>query len=222
MAMGIQYQICILIVQMLAIKVCSGIASMQIYQIIALEDVNVTGGNLVGGLVGHVTFATTSSCYVTGSVTANDTVGGLVGYIKFDLMITNCYTTTSVAGFSSGGLVGCGFSNVTLGNAYFTGTTGESNGIGSGTPKSGTATKVTMTELDELIAQGVLPVYQGYVPPTPTTGGGLILQVGVNANDSSQIGFTLQGIDLSGLNNLDLQNDKVFETLDSILAKIND
>ena len=47
-----------------------------------------------------------------------------------------------------------------LDKAYYTDTTGQTNGIGSGTPSSGTAQLVTMDGLHKLISQGILPDYK--------------------------------------------------------------
>lgn len=63
--------------------------------------------------------------------------------------INNSYSTGTVTGNANvGGLLGSG--GVTLDNAYYTDTTGQTNGIGSGTPSSGTAQLVTMDGLHEL------------------------------------------------------------------------
>ena len=207
-------------------------------------------GHCVGGLIGQVYSTTSISdsyskanitgiARVSGSFTGT---GGLIGANQGTLSISSSYSTGAVKikyegcegdPYSlSGGLIGHSFESTTLflDNAYFTDTTGQLEGLGmfdplttgqqSGTPTSGSAVRISMKELDELIAQNVLPPYY----KTPSTAGdmSLTLQVGINANESSQIGLTIQGIDLSALNNLDLQSDTIFETLDSILAKIND
>ncbi|WP_268761632.1 GLUG motif-containing protein, partial [Caldanaerobius fijiensis] len=76
---------------------------------IKLENVNVTGHNYTGGLVGYNYCSTITNCYSTGSVTGNDRTGGLVGefYSDFKSSITNCYSTGNVTGNNyTGGLVG--------------------------------------------------------------------------------------------------------------------
>ena len=123
---------------------------------------DVVGGGWVGGLVGEGSSSTISNCYATGSVTGTRTysnVGGLVGYGQNRIIISSSYSTGSVTGNNNvGGLLGYG--GVTLDNAYYTDTTGQTNGIGSGTPSSGTAQLVTMDGLHELISQGILPDYK--------------------------------------------------------------
>ena len=146
----------------------------------------MVGGGWVGGLVGEGSSSTISNCYATGSVTGTRTysnVGGLVGYGQNRIIISSSYSTGSVTGNNNvGGLLGwsnygtinnsystgtvtgnanvgglLGYGGVTLDNAYYTDTTGQTNGIGSGTPSSGTAQLVTMDGLHELISQGILP-----------------------------------------------------------------
>ena len=198
---------------------------------------SVNGGTEVGGLIGGAHSATITNCHSTSNVTGTTYVGGLLGVNGEDassmdietVSIKNSYATGKVKIEAQdgvgGGLVGKTYSGfdgyeLILENSYYTDTTGQTEGIGEGTSTSGSAIRISMKKLDELIAQNVLPPYY----KTPSTAGdmSLILQVGINANESSQIGLTIQGIDLSPLDNLDLQSDTIFETLDSILAKIND
>ena len=155
---------------------------------IALENVDVTGNYKVGGLVGNGKGATITNSYATGTVTGDICVGGLVG---------------------SG-------NGATLYNAYFTDTTGQTKGIESGMPFSGTAVETTISGLNELIEQGTLPAYVG-----DSMQNNITLQVGVSSNESSQIGLTLEGINLSALNYIDLEKESIFDTLDEILSTIN-
>jgi hypothetical protein len=78
---------------------------------LGIENVNITGRNFVGGLVGR-NDSNISNCYSTGSVSGgsgSSNVGGLVGQ-SIDGSISNCYSTGTVSGssYSSnvGGLVG--------------------------------------------------------------------------------------------------------------------
>ena len=75
---------------------------------IGLLEVKVTGGDIVGGLVGINYQGTVSNSYATGSVTGRGhTVGGLVGYNQ-ESTISGSYATGSVTGTGDnvGGLVG--------------------------------------------------------------------------------------------------------------------
>jgi len=184
---------------------------------------DVVGGGWVGGLVGEGSSSTISNCYATGSVTGtmtNSYVGGLVGYGQNRIIISNSYSTSSVTGNKNvGGLLGSG--GVTLDNAYYTDTTGQTNGIGSGTPSSGTAQLVTMDGLHELISQGILPDYKS---KTVDKGSSKTysLQIGINSDSSSQISFELSGIDISVLDSLDLTDINSLSTIDNVLKNINE
>ncbi len=212
---------------------------------------DVVGGGWVGGLVGEGSSSTISNCYATGSVTGtmtNSYVGGLVGYGQNRIIISNSYSTSSVTGNKNvGGLLGwssnygtinnsystgtvtgnanvgglLGSGGVTLDNAYYTDTTGQTNGIGSGTPSSGTAQLVTMDGLHELISQGILPDYKS---KTVDKGSSKTysLQIGINSDSSSQISFELSGIDISVLDSLDLTDINSLSTIDNVLKNINE
>jgi hypothetical protein len=86
---------------------------------LGLENVNMTGNNYIGGLVGWNT-GTLTNCYVTGSVNGYQRIGGLVG--GNISTITDCYTTTSVTGGGNdvAGLVGWN-SGGTISRCYATG-----------------------------------------------------------------------------------------------------
>ena len=93
-------------------------------------NVTTSSAGAVGGLVGY-NWAPITNCYATGNVSGRDLVGGLVGLVGglWDSTepITNSYATGDVTGSSSvGGLVGCGGKPIT--NCYATGSvTGSSN-----------------------------------------------------------------------------------------------
>ncbi|MCK4639941.1 MAG: T9SS type A sorting domain-containing protein [Candidatus Marinimicrobia bacterium] len=96
--------------------------SAEIYNI-GVTNVDITGNDNVGGLVGwNFANSTISNCYATGSVTGNSVVGGLVGINYYmNSTISNCYATVSVTGNSHvGGLVGGNY-NSTVSNSYATG-----------------------------------------------------------------------------------------------------
>jgi hypothetical protein len=102
---------------------------------LGVEDVNMTGRDFVGGLVGVNYEGTITACYATGSVTGHD-VGGLVGVNRGT--ITACYATGSVRGLATtcycgtnvGGLVGVNYEG-TLTACYATGSvTGTGTYVG--------------------------------------------------------------------------------------------
>ena len=93
---------------------------------LGLEDVNITGANNVGGVVGWAE-GTIEWVYVTGSVTGIITVGGLVGTLAKDALgqwrgsIRNSYSTADVTAsyWNAGGLAGGSGGHIE--NCYATG-----------------------------------------------------------------------------------------------------
>jgi hypothetical protein len=93
---------------------------------LGVENVNITGSDYVGGLVGKNYSGPLTSCYATGSVSGTDSVGGLVG--ENDGTLASCYATGSVSGTDHvGGLVGYNYS----GTLTFCYATGSVSGTGS-------------------------------------------------------------------------------------------
>jgi hypothetical protein len=99
---------------------------------LGLVDVNIFGGNAVGGLVGALADSDTLNSYVTGSVNGLNAVGGLVGSIGSHSGITNSYSLASVEGSSAvGGLAGqCSMASIS--NSYSTGLIVGGDGDGRG------------------------------------------------------------------------------------------
>ncbi|QJD85665.1 S-layer homology domain-containing protein [Cohnella herbarum] len=84
-----------------------------------LENVNVTGKQYVGGLVGRIDGGEISNSYVSGSVTGTSTmVGGLIGYNYYGT-VSNSFAKANVTGSSNnvGGLVGSNFGEISYGYA---------------------------------------------------------------------------------------------------------
>jgi len=79
-----------------------------------LENVNITGQNKTGGLVGYSRDSLTyiSHCHTKGTVSGNRFVGGLIGYNLYGAAIDYCYSSAAVHGNSEriGGLVGYNYS----------------------------------------------------------------------------------------------------------------
>ncbi len=97
---------------------------------VGLTNVNITGDQYVGGLVGVKTIhSTVSNCYSTGSVSGDQYVGGLVGNSYYRSAVKNCYSTGSVSGNSDvGGLMGYNYYISAIDNCY---STGSVSGTGS-------------------------------------------------------------------------------------------
>ena len=99
---------------------------------VGLLDVDIIGGNYVGGLVGFNSGGTITNSYATGSVAGFIRVGGLVGFNSGGT-ITNSYATGSVSGSGNnvGGLVGENRGG-TITNSYATGTVLRSSNSAGG------------------------------------------------------------------------------------------
>ncbi|TBV01674.1 MBG domain-containing protein [Phytopseudomonas dryadis] len=101
--------------------------------------------NRLGGLVGYNNNGTISNAYATGSVNSTGTynhLGGLVGLNYYNGTITNAYATGSVNGTGTynrlGGLVGYN-DDGTISYAHWdSGSTGQSQAVGTGTSATNT------------------------------------------------------------------------------------
>jgi len=95
-------------------------------QNLGVTNVNITGHDYTGGLVGNAEFSSSiSKSYSTGTVNANYYLGGLIGY-NTESPISDSYSTASVTasvngqGHYMGGLVGSNNAS-TISNSYSTG-----------------------------------------------------------------------------------------------------
>ena len=97
---------------------------------IGLVNVDITGEDYVGGLVGvNGANSTITNSYATGEVTGTTYVGGLVGYNDNASTITNSYATGKVSGTNYvGGLAGVNASTIT--NSYATGEVTGTSDVG--------------------------------------------------------------------------------------------
>ena len=97
---------------------------------IGLIDMNVSGGQYVGGLVGYIAeYSTVSNSYTTGNVSGGQYIGGLVGY-SYHGIVSNSYTTGNVSdGQYVGGLVGMNRSSQ-ISNSYATGDVNGNDYVG--------------------------------------------------------------------------------------------
>ena len=116
-----------------------GIIDIGSIQNIGLTNVDITGKDLVGGLVGG-SIGTIQNSYATGTVSGNHHVGGLVGWNE--LTIQNSYAIATVSGNNHvGGLVGWN-QGATIQNSYATGTVSGNSHVGGllGTNHNGSGT----------------------------------------------------------------------------------
>ncbi|RJX50554.1 hypothetical protein DP106_04615 [Halonotius pteroides] len=94
---------------------------------VGVENADITGNTVVGGLVGR-NFGTVTESYATGNVSGDSAVGGLVGYNSGT--INDSYATANVSGdnYFVGGLVGQ--NAATVGESYATGNVSGSSYVG--------------------------------------------------------------------------------------------
>ena len=86
-------------------------------------DSFIQGEDNIGGVVGHLDYATVTNAYNTGSVSGSSFVGGVVGSPYSNATVSNVYNTGIVSGNSwVGGVMGSAYSNATVSNVYNTGT----------------------------------------------------------------------------------------------------
>ena len=143
---------------------------------VRLLDVDVTGRDGVGGLVGYKRGGTVSNSYVTGRVAGEGLyeVGGLVGWQRGGT-ITDSYTSSTVVatGTDSGGLVGNN-DNATIKNSYALGSVmADENSGGLVGRNTGTVTRSYATgAVEGADAVGGLVGYnRGIITNSQATGG---------------------------------------------------
>ena len=90
---------------------------------LAVTNVNITGSDNVGGIIGYITYYTwIKNCYSTGTVNGENSVGGFIGKNDSDdAVVKNNYSKCDVTGNDKvGGFVGY-LENASLSNCYSTG-----------------------------------------------------------------------------------------------------
>ncbi len=118
-----------------------GVTSSATLKNIGLPDCSIIGGYNVGALVGYMGYnsirtSSISDCYCTGEVSGISYVGGLVG-VNQTSGITNSYSTCKVTALTdAAGFLALNM-NSTISNCFYDkNTSGQSDNIGKGTPKT--------------------------------------------------------------------------------------
>ncbi len=204
--------------------------SGEIDNCFAKGNINDTGSSgSIGGICGNGDLKI-KNCYFEGNLNNGAPVGGILGgcYGHNPVYLENCSAKTNINGNKySGGIAGwtdceggviknCNF------NGQVNGTNNKGAIVGGGIEdklevKDCTYNKTLTGDL-EIIGDG-LGIVNNVIDCNQTT----VLQVGINADENSQIGFgayleldELRNIILSGL-----QNNNVLEKTDGLLAQIN-
>ncbi len=73
---------------------------------LSVNNVNITGGKNIAGLVGRNDYGTINACYSTGTVAATGCSGGLVGYNYYGTISQSASTCGVTGGNAVGGLIG--------------------------------------------------------------------------------------------------------------------
>lgn len=188
---------------------------------LGLENVDISGDAVVGGLVASSNGGIINNCYVTGAVQGNQThLGGLVGQIE-NSNIINSYTTGTVTGLTNdaqntGGLVGVQGPYSYVINSYSTssvsgdlnvgGLIGQSDGFVINSMATGTVTFVGVADNKAYIG-GLIGnvasnsrIYNSYATGAVTGGsftGGLIGQI-YGSVEGSYASGAVSGLDYTG------------------------
>jgi len=122
---------------------------------LGLDNVNILGGNYVGGVAGKINdYSRVTNCYSIGTVSGTDFVAGVVGGVLsnivdvklpngYDSHITVCYFTGVVKGRDFvGGVVG-GMYGGTVTNSYSAGTVSGNNFVGGVVGRTGARSILT-------------------------------------------------------------------------------
>ena len=98
---------------------------------LGLDNVNITGYQYVGGLVGNNNFSKIENCFCTGNIYGNSYTGGLIGGNSASSLIKQSFSKASVIGSagSIGGLLGTNVASK-INNSYSTGSVEGSSYIG--------------------------------------------------------------------------------------------
>ena len=188
---------------------------------------NVSGGTSawgIGGLTGR-TRGNIINSFADCNVKGDESVGGLLGYVSdnANVSIINSYALGNTSGNRYvGGLVGETYYKISFADSYFnTETTGSISGIGRGS-YDGEPKGVTMTEINKLIADGVLPSFSA--AQNAGTGLEITMQVGINSGEDSKISFnidyTIGRIDINVLTSANAK--RALASLDNYLKQISE
>jgi len=110
-----------------------GYTTEAVLDSINLENVNITGFNLVGALSGRADNTVVRYCSSSGSVNSSGNItGGLVGMNYYGTALSDCYSTATIEtlGNAAGGLCGTLDYYSTLTNSYAAGTVTGKNNMG--------------------------------------------------------------------------------------------
>lgn len=182
-------------------------------------DNSFSSGNVKGQSVQGFCGLAQSTATISNSYSINNVTAYMPPNSYYDKAIATGFVNNSYNNSSS---------NCKINNSYFAGTvtvTGDNaekyEFVTSQQDLSlSNAGKITLGELNNLIANGSLPTNnnQGDLQ------GDLVLdfQIGINGNDDSQINLNLSSIDISSLDGLKMNSTNALKTIDEVLKNINE
>ncbi|MDP3147586.1 MAG: GLUG motif-containing protein [Ignavibacteria bacterium] len=95
-----------------------GITKNATIQNLGVTNVDISGDDYSGCLVGSQFYGVMNNCYSTGAVTGTSYVGGLIGY-NYYTNVNNCFSTGTVSGYDYlGGLTGNNCFHAEINNCY--------------------------------------------------------------------------------------------------------
>jgi hypothetical protein len=109
-----------------------GYTNSATVQNLGLTNVNITGNNIVGAIMGRNDYTSSIiNCYSTGAINGNDYVGGLAGWNRHSSTIQNSFSTAAVEGSSIvGGLVGYNTHSAVIENCFSSGSVTGNSAVG--------------------------------------------------------------------------------------------
>ena len=138
---------------------------------VGLEDVDITGFDKIGALVGGGSNVTISNSYATGSVEgSNSFIGGLVGNANC-CTISNCHTSVDVTGNNNftGGLAGLIGNLSVLSGCYATGSVSGRGATGGLVGRSSNSTISDSYAMGDISGTSNVGGLIGYIEGTNTT-----------------------------------------------------
>jgi hypothetical protein len=98
---------------------------------LGLVDLDIKGGNHVGGVAGYVYNSSIENSYSTGDVSGNGAVGGVAGLVGIDSIVENSYSSGDISGTNwVGGVAGSLVADSIIENSYSTGAVSGTEMVG--------------------------------------------------------------------------------------------
>ncbi len=97
---------------------------------VILENLDITGNNYVGGIVGYSNVSSIEDVDIFGTIIANNNVGGLVGYMSYNTIINSNFIGNITSNDYVGGITGYSCDASTISNCNVQGSVRGSQNVG--------------------------------------------------------------------------------------------